>query len=40
MSQILPEAIAAYNQRLATDPRVLSLVLPLGDGVSLAVKRP
>jgi caffeoyl-CoA O-methyltransferase len=34
------EAIAAYNQRLATDPRVLSLVLPLGDGVSLAVKRP
>ncbi len=32
-------ALAAYNQRLATDPRVLSLVLPLGDGVSLAVKR-
>ncbi len=33
-------ALAAYNQRLATDPRVLSVVLPLGDGVSLAVKRP
>ncbi len=33
------EAIAAYNQRLATDPRVLSLVVPLGDGVSLALKR-
>lgn len=32
-------ALAAYNQRLATDPRVLSLVVPLGDGVSLAVKR-
>jgi len=33
------EALAAYNQRLATDPRVVSLVLPLGDGVSLALKR-
>lgn len=33
-------ALAAYNQRLATDPRVLSFVLPVGDGVSLAVKRP
>jgi caffeoyl-CoA O-methyltransferase len=32
-------ALAAYNQRLAADPRVLSLVIPLGDGVSLAVKR-
>ncbi len=33
-------ALAAYNQRLASDPRVLALVLPIGDGVSLAVKRP
>jgi predicted O-methyltransferase YrrM len=33
-------ALAAYNQRLATDPRVLGLVLPVGDGVSLAFKRP
>lgn len=33
------EAIAAYNQRLASDPRVVALVLPLGDGVSLALKR-
>ncbi len=33
------EALAAYNQRLATDPRVLSIVLPIGDGVSLAAKR-
>lgn len=33
-------ALAAYNQRLATDPRVLALVLPVGDGVSLALKRP
>jgi caffeoyl-CoA O-methyltransferase len=32
-------AIAAYNQRLASDARVSSLVLPLGDGVSLAVKQ-
>ncbi len=32
-------AIAAYNQRLASEPRVLSLVLPVGDGVSLALKR-
>ncbi len=33
------DALAAYNQRLASDPRVLSLVLPLGDGVSLALKQ-
>ena len=33
-------ALAAYNQRLAADPRVLGLVLPLGDGISIAVKRP
>jgi predicted O-methyltransferase YrrM len=32
------EAIAAYNQRLAGDGRVLSVVLPIGDGVSVAVK--
>jgi caffeoyl-CoA O-methyltransferase len=33
------EAIASYNQRLATDPRVRSIVLPLGDGVSIAMKQ-
>jgi predicted O-methyltransferase YrrM len=33
------DAIASYNQRLATDPRVTSLVVPVGDGVSIAVKR-
>ena len=32
-------ALAAYNQRLAADPRVASLVVPIGDGVSVAVKR-
>ncbi len=33
------EALAAYNARLATDARVLSIVVPIGDGVSIAVKR-
>ncbi len=33
------EAIAAYNQRLAGDPRLLTIVVPVGDGVSIAVKR-
>ncbi len=33
-------ALAAYNQRLAADPRVLCVVVPIGDGVSVAVKRP
>ncbi len=33
-------ALAAYNRRLSSDPRVLSVVVPIGDGVSLAVKRP
>ncbi len=33
------EALAAYNDRLAADARVLSIVVPTGDGVSIAVKR-
>lgn len=32
-------ALAAYNQRLATDPRVELLILPLRDGLSVARKR-
>lgn len=33
------EAIAAYNHRIAHDTRVTSVVVPVGDGVSIAVKR-
>ncbi len=32
-------AIAAYNQRLASDPRLYSTFLPLGDGVVVSIKR-
>ncbi len=32
-------AIAAYNQRLATDPRLVAMVVPIGDGVSVAAKK-
>jgi predicted O-methyltransferase YrrM len=32
-------AIAAYNRRLADDERLHTVVVPLGDGVSVAVKR-
>ncbi|MGE3274763.1 MAG: O-methyltransferase [Vicinamibacterales bacterium] len=33
------EAIATYNRQLAADPRLFTTVLPVGDGVALAVKR-
>src|SRR5262245_34756907 len=32
-------AIAAYNERLATDHRLFTMMLPVGDGVSISVKR-
>jgi len=31
-------AIAAYNQRLASDPRLYTTFLPIGDGVAVSVK--
>jgi predicted O-methyltransferase YrrM len=31
-------AIAAYNQRLAADPRLTATFLPVGDGVAVAIK--
>ncbi len=33
------QAIAAYNERLASNERLLTIVVPVGDGVSIAVKR-
>jgi predicted O-methyltransferase YrrM len=30
-------AIAAYNRRLASDPRLRTMILPVGDGVAVAV---
>lgn len=32
-------ALAALNQRIMTDPELVSIVLPLSDGVGLSVKR-
>lgn len=32
-------AVAAYNQRLATDPRLTTTIIPLRDGVAVAVRR-
>ncbi len=32
------QAIRAYNERLARDPRVVTAILPLRDGVSVALK--
>jgi predicted O-methyltransferase YrrM len=32
-------AIAAYNERLAAHPRLLTAIVPLRDGVSISVKR-
>ena len=32
-------AIAAYNERISTDPRLTTSIVPLRDGVSLSVKR-
>ena len=34
------QAIAAYNERLNTDPRLLTTIVPLRDGVALSVKKP
>ena len=34
------DAIRAYNRRLATEPRLLTTILPLGDGVALSVRIP
>jgi predicted O-methyltransferase YrrM len=33
-------AIAAYNERLASHPQLLTAIVPLRDGVSISVKRP
>lgn len=33
------EAIAAYNARIARDPRLLTVIVPVGDGVALSVRR-
>lgn len=33
------QAIAAYNRRLAAEPRAFTTILPVGDGVALTVKR-
>lgn len=32
-------AIRAYNERIASDPRLFTTLLPIGDGVAVAVKR-
>jgi len=34
------DAIRRYNERLAADPRLLTTLLPIGDGVAFSVKRP
>lgn len=42
LHQRSPESVAlisAYNERLATDPRLRAIFLPVGDGVGMAVKR-
>jgi len=33
------QAIAEYNERLASDPRLITTVVPLRDGVAISVKR-
>ena len=33
------ESIAAYNERLCTDDRLFTTILPVGDGVAVSVKR-
>jgi predicted O-methyltransferase YrrM len=33
------KAIAAYNQRLASHPDLITAVVPLRDGVSISVKK-
>src|SRR5205814_1248417 len=32
-------AIADYNQRLSADPRLMTTIVPLRDGVAISVKR-
>jgi predicted O-methyltransferase YrrM len=32
------EALRAYNRRLTSDPRLLTTILPVGDGLALSVK--
>jgi predicted O-methyltransferase YrrM len=32
-------AIAAYNQRISADERLFTMILPVGDGVALSVRR-
>jgi predicted O-methyltransferase YrrM len=34
------QAIAAYNERVASHPQLLTSIVPLRDGVSISVKRP
>jgi predicted O-methyltransferase YrrM len=33
------KAIAAYNERLRADDRVFTVILPVGDGVAISIKR-
>ena len=33
------KAIAAYNERLGADDRVFTVILPVGDGVAISIKR-
>ncbi len=33
------QAIAAYNERVASHPQLLTSIVPLRDGVSISVKR-
>ena len=35
----LHAAIAEYNQRLNTHPRLITSIVPLRDGVAISVKR-
>ena len=32
-------AIAAYNERLSRDPRLLTIIVPLRDGVAISTKK-
>jgi predicted O-methyltransferase YrrM len=33
------KAIAAYNERLGADDRLFTVILPVGDGVAISIKR-
>ena len=37
-SAAVPPAVAAYNRRLAADPRLVTSFLPVGDGLAVSVK--